>query len=251
MSLAGKVAVVTGAGKGIGRATALQLGKAGAKVVVVGKSSNVEGTRAAIEAVGGEAFVLQFDLSDPTVGEELAEKVVAKYGRIDLLVNNAALHPRIAGDKWPTILETDVANWDCNLDNNARGPFFLTKAIIPYMVQQNYGRIVFLTSVTGIHGRVASPAYNVSKAALICMTKSFADEFGKFNITVNAVAPGYVDTEMNDLLPADLVATFAAQTALRRTACPDDLASAILMFLQDDLFVTGQTLVCDGGVVMQ
>ena len=119
------------------------------------------------------------------------------------------------------------------------------------MIEQKYGRVVFVSSVTGMHGRVASPAYNVSKAALICMTKSFADEFGKYNITVNGVAPGYVDTPMNDLIPPETVAGFVASTPLRRAGRPEDLAYAILMFLQEDLFVTGQTLVCDGGVVMQ
>ncbi|MBN1321916.1 MAG: 3-oxoacyl-ACP reductase FabG [Thermoleophilia bacterium] len=250
MSLEGKVGIVTGAGRGIGRATAVLMAREGAKVVLVGRSGNIDEVGAEIEKAGGEAFPVRTDVSDPDAGPGLARKVIERYGRVDLLVNNAGVHPRIAGNKWPTILETDVANWDCNLDNNARGPFFLTKAIIPHMIEQRYGRVVFVSSVTGMHGRVASPAYNASKAALICMTKSFADEFGKYNITVNGVAPGYVDTPMNDLIPPEAVAGFVASTPLRRAGRPEDLAHAILMFLREDLFVTGQTLVCDGGLVM-
>ncbi len=250
MSFKGKIAIVTGPGRGIGRATAIQLAQAGAKVVLAGKSSNIEKVRDEIEAQGGEAFPVLTDIADTSSGERLARATMDKYGRIDLLVNNAAVHLCIGENKWPTVFETEVEYWDATLDINARGPFFLTKAIIPYMVEQNFGRIVFVSSVTGMHGQTASPAYNASKAALIVLTKTFATEFGKYNITVNTVAPGYVNTEMSGNHPQEVVDGWVRGIPLGRAAQPDDIARAILLFLQDETFINGQTVVCDGGVVL-
>jgi len=251
MSFEGKIAIVTGAGRGIGKATAIELAKKGAKVVLAGKTlANLEKVKAEIESLGAESLVAQTDISKVAETDRLVRTTLDAYGRIDLLVNNAAVHPVRNGDEWPRSAGCDEAFWDECLNVNARGPFFLTRAVLPEMAKKRYGRVVFVASVTGLHGKHASPPYNASKAAIIVLTKSFAEEYGPDNVNVNCVCPGYVNTDMSFNQDEKAVATFRAGTPLRRTAEPIDIAHTILSLLEDDLFVTGQTLVCDGGVVM-
>ena len=185
---------------------------------------------------------------DIYMGAEDIRRQATNVQRMEFL--GAAVHPVRNGDEWPRSAGCDEAFWDECLNVNARGPFFLTRAVLPEMAKKRYGRVVFVASVTGLHGKHASPPYNASKAAIIVLTKSFAEEYGPDNVNVNCVCPGYVNTDMSFNQDEKAVATFRAGTPLRRTAEPIDIAHTILSLLEDDLFVTGQTLVCDGGVVM-
>ncbi|MCX8032174.1 MAG: 3-oxoacyl-ACP reductase FabG [Thermoleophilia bacterium] len=251
MSFAGKVAVVTGAGRGIGRATAIALARAGAKVVLAAKGeSNINKVKAEIESFGGEAMAVRTDVSVCSDIEELARRVEEHYGRVDLLVSNAGIHPHNEQNLPPRTLEIDEPIWDLVMDTNAKGTFFVCKAFLPMMVRQNYGRIVCVSSTTGINGQVASPHYCASKAAIIVLVKSLATEFGPYNITINCIAPGFVDTDMHAGEKPEVLEMIRQRTALRRLCQPEDVARAIMMFLVDDLFVTGQTLIVDGGASM-
>lgn len=251
MRFDGKIAVVTGAGRGIGRATALELAGAGATVVLAGiGATNINKVKAEIEADGGKALAVQTDISKWEDAQRLAETTIDTFGRIDLLVNNAGIHPHNEKNEPPRTLEIDGPLWDFVMGTNARGPFLVSKAILPYMVKQEFGRIVCVSSVTGINGRGASPHYCASKAAVICLTKSLATEFGPHNITVNCVAPAFVDTDMHIGEKQEVLDAIVATTPLRRLGQPIDVARVILWFLVDDLFVTGQTLVVDGGQTM-
>jgi 3-oxoacyl-[acyl-carrier protein] reductase len=251
MRFDGKIAVVTGAGRGIGRATALELAKAGATVVLAGiGTTNIGKVKTEIEEAGGQALAVQTDISSWDDAQRLVQMTIDTYGRVDLLVNNAGIHPHNEENVPPRTLEIDGPLWDFVMGTNARGPFFISKAFLPQMVKQKYGRIVCVSSVTGMNGQVASPHYCASKAAIICLTKSLATEFGPHNITVNCIAPAFVDTDMHLGEKQEVLDMIVATTPLRRLGQPIDVARVILWFLVDDLFITGQTLVVDGGQTM-
>ena len=203
--LSGKVAIVTGAGRGIGRGTALELAKAGARVVLAGIGEESIGrVKGEIDAMGGEAFTVKTDISRWEDAQRLAKKTQERYGRIDILVNNAGIHPQNERNLRFGTLEIGEKDWDLVIDTNLKGPFNVTSAVLPYMIGRKFGRIVNVSSVTGLTGQTGSSPYCASKAGIMALTKVWAGEFGEHNITVNCVAPGLTMTDTNARLIACL-----------------------------------------------
>jgi len=246
-----KVAIVTGAGRGIGRATALELARAGAKLVLAGiRENSIGGVKEEVERMGKEAIAVQTDISKWEDAQRMAKSAMERYGRIDILVNNAGIHPQNEQNLRFHTLEIGEADWDFVINTNLKGPFNCSKAVIPHMISRHYGRIVNLSSVTGLTGQVGSAPYCASKAGIMALTKVLAGEFGRYNITVNCIAPGLTMTAMNENVPPDILKMWVAATPLARAGQPVDIARAILCFVQEDLFITGQTIVVDGGKMM-
>jgi 3-oxoacyl-[acyl-carrier protein] reductase len=249
--LDGKVAIVTGSGRGIGRATAIELAKAGAKLVLAGiRENSIEKVKREIEGMGREVITVQTDISKWEDTQRMVKRAMERFGRIDILVNNAGIHPQNEQNLRFGTLEIGDSDWDLVIDTNLKGPFNCSKAVIPYMISQRYGRIVNVSSVTGLTGQVGSAPYCASKAGIMALTKVLAGEFGQYNITVNCVAPGLTMTAMNENLLPDVLKMFVAKIPLGRAGQPVDIARAILCFIQEDLFITGQTIVVDGGSTM-
>lgn len=246
MSLEGKVALVTGGGRGIGRAIALALADAGADVAVAVSRdlAAAEGVAEEIRAKGRRAIASQTDVSSGTATEELVAAVVTELGRIDILVNNAGI------TRDGLIMRMSEEDWDVVLDVNLKGTFNCTKAAVKRMIRQRSGRIVNVTSIMGITGNGGQANYAASKAGIIGLTKSTAKEVGSRGITCNAVAPGWVQTQMTEHLPEALAEQVLKQVSLGRLGKPEDIASAVL-FLSSEAssYITGQVLVVDGGLI--
>ena len=247
MLLAEKTALVTGASRGIGRATALELAKAGAKVALnfAGNRAAAEEVAALIEAAGGEALLVQADVGDPAAVDTMIKAVVARFGKIDILVNNAG----ITRDN--LIMRMKEEEWDAVIHTNLKGIFNCTKAVTRLMMKQKYGRIVNMTSVVGVMGNAGQSNYADAKAGVIGFTKSMAKELASRNITVNAVAPGYISTDMTANLPEQAKSELQSQIPLQRLGNPEDVAAAVLFLVSPGAdYITGQTLHVDGGMVM-
>ena len=247
MLLAKKTALVTGASRGIGRATALELAKAGAKVALnfAGNRAAAEEVAALIEAAGGEALLVQADVGDPAAVDTMIKAVVARFGKIDILVNNAG----ITRDN--LIMRMKEEEWDAVIHTNLKGIFNCTKAVTRLMMKQKYGRIVNMTSVVGVMGNAGQSNYAAAKAGVIGFTKSMAKELASRNITVNAVAPGYISTDMTANLPEQAKSELQSQIPLQRLGNPEDVAAAVLFLVSPGAdYITGQTLHVDGGMVM-
>jgi 3-oxoacyl-[acyl-carrier protein] reductase len=237
-SLDGKVALVTGASKGIGRAIALELGRAGAQVTV-GYRSGAEEAEAVAAEIGGRA--VQADVSDP--GE--AKRLVEEAGDLDILVNNAGitrdgLLARMSDDDWRAVLDTNLAS--C---------FYTCRAVSRAMMRKRSGAIVNLSSIVGVHGNWGQTNYGASKAGIIGFTKSLARELGSRNVRANVVAPGYVRTQLTDVLPEEATAAMLQNTPLGRLGDPEDVARAVRFLVSDEAsFITGEVLLVDGGLGM-
>jgi 3-oxoacyl-[acyl-carrier protein] reductase len=247
MLLANKTALVTGASRGIGRVTALELAKAGARVAVnfAGNRVAAEEVVAMIEAAGGEAFLVQADVGDATAVDAMIKAVVERFGKIDILVNNAG----ITRDN--LIVRMKEEEWDAVIHTNLKGIFNCTKAVAKLMMKQHYGRIVNMTSVVGIMGNASQANYAAAKAGVIGFTKSIARELASRNITANSVAPGYIATDMTTVLPEQAKQSLQAQIPLQRQGTPADVAAAVLFLVSPGAdYITGQTLNVDGGMVM-
>ncbi|MGC9335643.1 MAG: 3-oxoacyl-[acyl-carrier-protein] reductase [Anaerolineae bacterium] len=245
MDLGGKVAVVTGSSRGIGRAIAQRLAAAGARVVV-----NYQGNEAAadevvqeIQAGGGEAIAVQADVREAAQAQALIQAAKDAFGRVDVLVNNAGT------TRDTLIMRMSEEEWDIVIDTNLKGAFNCIKAVSRQMMRQRYGRIVNVSSVAGLSGNAGQANYASAKAGLIGLTKTVAKELGSRGITCNAVAPGFVRTHLTASLPEELIQMAVERTPLGRAGLAEDMAAAVCFLASDDAaFVTGQVLAVDGGL---
>ena len=247
MSLQGKCALVTGGSRGIGRAVCLELARQGARVAVnyAGNAAAAEETVKACEALGAEAFAIQADVADAAASEAMVKEVLARFGRLDILVNNAGV---TRDGLMPMMKEAD---WDAVLDTNLKGAFHCMKAVYRPMMKQKYGRIVNLSSIVGLRGNAGQANYAASKAGLIGLTKSLAKELAARNVTVNAVAPGFIDTDMTAALPEKAREAMLTTIPMGRLGQAEDVAKAVAFFAGDDsAYVTGQVLCVDGGMAV-
>ena len=241
-SLEGKVALVTGGSRGIGAAISRELGSAGARVAVNYRSGKDAGEEVASE-IGGIA--LPANVGDPAEAKELIERVESELGDVDVLVNNAGitrdtLIARMSDQEWDEVIET-----------NLRGTFNTCRAVARKMLKRRSGAIVNLTSVVGIHGNPGQANYAASKAGIIGLTKALARELGSRGVRVNAVAPGYIATELTDVLSEEIRGAILANTPMGRLGSPEDVASAVRFLCSDEAaFITGDVLLVDGGLGM-
>lgn len=247
MRFANQVAIITGAGRGIGHAIALQLASEGARVAVVSRTElNALKTADEINAKhAGMAKAYAVDVSNHAAVKELTEKIVADFSRIDVLVNNAGL----TRDGLSMRMSED--DWDIVLNTNLKGAFNFIQAVQRTMLRQKSGRIINIASVAGIMGNAGQANYVASKAGLIGLTKTIAREMASRGITVNAVAPGFISTDMTDVLPENIKTSVVAQIPLGSFGQPSDIAAAVAFLASAEAkYITGQCLTVDGGMVM-
>lgn len=243
IDLVGKNALVTGSTRGIGRAIAESLANAGARVAVVGRDQARAAEAAA--AIGNDARGFSADVGDPASVVALVEAVEKEFGQVDILVNNAGL----TRDNILFRLKDD--DWDAVLDANLRGAFVAIRSVARGMIKRRWGRIINIASVVGITGNKGQANYAASKAGLIGLTKSVAKELGSRNVLVNAVAPGFIETDMTAAMTPEARAGLAGQIPLERLGTPQDIAGVVTFLASDQAaYITGQTLVVDGGMVM-
>lgn len=247
MRFEGKVAIVTGGARGIGRAIALRLAREGASVVVNYLSNQAAADKVVsqIQAAGGQAIAAQCDVSNVVQAQALVDRAREEFGRVDVLVNNAGT------TRDTLIMRMTEEDWDLVIDTNLKGAFNCIKAASRPMVKQRYGRIVNVTSVSGLDGNAGQANYASAKAGLVGLTKTVAKELGSRGITCNAVAPGYVATDLTSSLPDDLVQLAIERAPLGRAGTGEDIAAAIAYLASDEAsFVTGQILAVDGGLLI-
>ena len=241
-----KVAIVTGASRGIGKAIAIQLAKSGSKLVLVARNAeDLDSVKESINSQGGNAVAMSGDISSLNSFAEIIANTVSKWERIDILVNNAGT----ASDN--IIMRMKEEDWDSVLDINLKGCFNGIKAVTRHMIKNKAGRIISITSVIGQIGNAGQSNYAASKAGIIGLTKSMAKELGSRNITVNAVSPGYISTEMTELLNEEVKEKMKSSIPLGKLGTPQDVANLVCFLASDEAeYITGQTFNVDGGMVM-
>jgi acetoacetyl-CoA reductase len=244
--LAGKVALVTGASRGIGRAIALELACRGAAVAANYQSSKAcaESLALQIHEMGGECMLCQGNVSSSLEAHKVVESVLEKWKRIDILVNNAGITcdkslRKMADEEWMKVINV-----------NLNGTYYCTSAVLPAMIEQNYGRIINISSVIGQVGGFGQANYAASKGGIIAFTKTVALEMARYNITANCIAPGFTGTEMVTAIPEDVLAKICAKIPLRRLAKPEEIAKAVAFLAVDGDYITGQELNVNGGIAM-
>ena len=245
--LTGKVAVVTGASRGIGRQIAKTMAREGATVIVNynGSAAKAEEVVAEITEAGGQAEAIQCNISDYAASQEFLANVISKYKRIDILVNNAG----ITRDN--LLMKMSEEDFDAVLATNLKGAFNCTKHVSRQMLKQKSGRIINISSVSGVMGNVGQANYCASKAGVIGLTKSVARELGSRGITVNAIAPGFIETEMTEVLSEDVKKAMGDQIPLKRFGKTEDIAEMAVFLASDKAaYVTGQVISVDGGMAM-
>ena len=242
----GKVAIVTGASRGIGRSIALALAAKGARIVAVDMApEGVEALATEIKAMGVEAIAVQGNVTVAADTERMIDVAVAAFGRVDILVNNAGI------TRDGLLLRMKDEDWDAVLTVNLKGAFLCTRAASKVMTKQRYGRIINIASVVGQMGNAGQANYCASKAGLMGLTKSNARELAKRNVTVNAVAPGFIATDMTDVLPEKVKQELTAQIPLERLGSADDIANAVVFLAAERSgYITGQVIGVNGGMYM-
>ncbi|MGM9920628.1 MAG: 3-oxoacyl-[acyl-carrier-protein] reductase [Bhargavaea sp.] len=245
--LAGKSAIVTGASRGIGRAIAIALANEGAKVAVnfAGSEEKAAETVRMIEEAGGEAFAIRASVSSQEDVKQLVDETMERFGAVDILVNNAGI------TKDNLLMRMKEEEWDDVLSTNLKGVFLCTKAVARPMMKKRSGTIVNLASVVGVAGNAGQANYVAAKAGVIGLTKTAAKELAARGIRVNAVAPGFITTDMTDKLPEEVKEGMLGQIPLGRLGDPEHVARAVVFLASEDsAYITGQTLHVDGGMVM-
>ena len=246
MSLQGRTAIVTGAAQGIGRAIAEALAQAGADVAVadLDPSRSAE-TVAAVEHIGRKALNIKVNVADTGETKSMVEQVLKAWGKVDILVNNAGI------TRDGLLLRMKEEDWNLVLQINLNGTFNCTKAVLQPMTKQRYGRIVNIASIVGVIGNAGQANYSASKAAVIGFTKTVGREYASRNVTVNAVAPGFIDTAMTHGLSADVKDTLLKQIPLGRLGTPTDIAAAVRFLVSEEAaYITGHVLHVNGGMLM-
>ena len=246
MSLQGRTAIVTGAAQGIGRAIAEALAQAGADIAVadLDPSRSAE-TVAAVEKIGRKALNLKVNVADTGETKSMVEQVLKAWGKVDILVNNAGI------TRDGLLLRMKDEDWNLVLQINLNGTFNCTKAVLQPMTKQRYGRIVNIASIVGVIGNAGQANYSASKAAVIGFTKTVGREYASRNVTVNAVAPGFIDTAMTHGLSTDVKDTLLKQIPLGRLGTPADIAAAVRFLVSEEAaYITGHVLHVNGGMLM-
>lgn len=242
-----QVVLVTGASRGIGRAIALQFGQLGAKVGVnyLRNGEAAQEVATEIEQAGGKAIILQGDVSNADTAGQLVDQMLSTWGRIDCLVNNAGI------TQDTLLVRMSEEAWDEVLNTNLKSMYNCTKAVLRPMFKERQGAIINIASVVGIIGNIGQANYAAAKAGVIAFTKSIAREAAPRNIRVNAVAPGFIASDMTNKLPQEVVSQYLDNIPLKRLGQPEDVAKAVAFLASPDAaYITGQTLIVDGGLVM-
>jgi acetoacetyl-CoA reductase len=242
--LTGNACLVTGGSRGIGRAIALELGRRGASVAV-GYAHDADAAEAVVEEIatsGGEGFAFGCDVQDPVaIGSAVAD-ILERFGKIDVLVNNAG----ITRDR--SLAKMSPAEWDAVLQTNLSSVFHITARVLPHMVSAGRGRIISISSVIGLHGNFGQANYAAAKAGIIGFTKSAAIELAKKGITVNAIAPGFIETEMIAAMPEEVRARILDRIPMGRFGHPEEIAQAVAFLVTNGDYITGQVISIDGGL---
>lgn len=247
MSLTGKTAIVTGGSRGIGKAVCLELARRGCNIVLsfAGNTAAADQTVAECQALGVQALAVQGNVADADAVKALFDAALKQFGAVDILVNNAG----ITRDNLLMLLKEE--DFDAVVDTNLKGTFLCMKAAVRPMMKQRHGRIISLSSVVGLHGNAGQVNYAATKAGVIGMTKSLAKELAGRNITVNAVAPGFIDTDMTAVLPEKAKEAILASIPMARLGAAEDVANAVAFLASDEAgYITGQVLAVDGGMSM-
>ena len=247
MLLDGKIALVTGGSRGIGRAVAIELAKEGAAVAInyAGNKAAAEEVQSIITQMGGKAMIIQADVSDEKSAMQMVEEVIAQLGGIDILVNNAGI------TRDGLFIRMKEEDWNAVINTNLTGIFNCTKVAAKYMMKKRSGRIINMSSVSGIMGNAGQTNYAAAKAGVIGFTKSLAREMASRAITVNAVAPGFIATDMTAAMPEKAQEHVLTSIPLGKMGKPEDIANAVLFLASDKAsYITGQVIHVDGGMVM-
>ena len=247
MNFAGKTAVVTGGSRGIGRAICEELARGGANVVLcyAGRAEAAQETVTACEDLGAKALAVQCNVADEAQVKALMDAAVKEFGRIDILVNNAGV------TRDGLVMMMKEADFDAVIDTNLKGTFLCMKAVSRIMMKQRYGRIVNLSSVVGLRGNAGQVNYAASKAGVVGMTKSLAKELASRGVTVNAVAPGFIETDMTAAMPQAAKDAMMPTIPMQRLGAPEDVATAVASLPSDEAaYATGPVLAVDGGMAM-
>ena len=243
MRLENKVAIITGGARGIGKATAEIFTKEGAKVIIWDMLEIGEETASNLRSEGFSAEFMKISVTDVPAIEAAARDIFERYGRIDILINNAG----ITRDK--SLLKMSYIEWQSVIDINLSGVFNCTKTVVPYMIENKFGRIICTSSVVALTGNFGQTNYSAAKAAIIGMVKTWARELGKYGITANAVAPGFVKTDMTDMIPEEIKQQQMDSIPVKRLGEPSDIANAYLYLASNEAgYVNGHTLSVNGGV---